>query len=40
MEAGGIVPDTDILVSDLRGKTSALEDLGNRKIATTVINAF
>jgi predicted nucleic acid-binding protein len=39
MEAGGIVVDTDVLVSDLRGKTSTLRDLDG-EAATTVINAF
>lgn len=40
MEAGGIVLDTDVLVSDLRGKTSFLRDSEDRASATTVVNAF
>jgi len=35
-----IVLDTDVLVSDLRGKTSILKDLEHRDAATTVVNAF
>ena len=40
MEAGGVVLDTDVLVSDLRGKTATLQYLVDRETATTVINAF
>lgn len=39
MEAG-VVLDTDVLVSDLRGKTSILRELEGRDPATTVVNAF
>lgn len=35
-----IVLDTDVLVSDLRGKTSVLRELEGKNPATTVINAF
>lgn len=40
MEASGVVLDTDVLVSDLRGKTSMLKDLEGKGPVTTVINAF
>jgi predicted nucleic acid-binding protein len=40
MEASGIVIDTDVLVSDLRGKTSILRGLEERDTATTIVNAF
>ena len=40
MEASGVVLDTDVLVSDLRGKTSMLNDLEGKGPVTTVINAF
>lgn len=40
METSGVVLDTDVLVSDLRGKTSVLRDLEGRSPATTVVNAF
>lgn len=40
MEVGGLVLDTDALVSDLRGKTSFLSDFENRDLTTTVVNAF
>ncbi len=36
----GIVLDTDVLVSDLRGKTSILRELEGKDPATTVVNAF
>lgn len=36
----GVVLDTDVLVSDLRGKTSILRELGGNNPATTVVNAF
>jgi tRNA(fMet)-specific endonuclease VapC len=36
----GIVLDTDVLVSDLRGKTSVLRELEGKDPATTVVNAF
>jgi predicted nucleic acid-binding protein len=36
----GVVLDTDVLVSDLRGKTSILRELEGRDPATTVVNAF
>jgi len=36
----GIVLDTDVLVSDLRGKTSVLRGLEGKDPATTVVNAF
>ena len=39
MEAG-VVLDTDVLVSDLRGKTSILRELEGKDLATTVVNAF
>ena len=39
MEAG-VVLDTDVLVSDLRGKTSILRELEGKDPATTVVNAF
>ena len=35
-----LVLDTDVLVSDLRGKTSILRKLENSNVATTVVNAF
>lgn len=35
-----IVLDTDVLVSDLRGKTSILRELEGKDPATTVVNAF
>ena len=35
-----IVLDTDVLVSDLRGKTSILRELEGNDPATTVVNAF
>ncbi|MDG6909273.1 MAG: type II toxin-antitoxin system VapC family toxin [Nitrososphaerota archaeon] len=40
MDASGVVLDTDVLVSDLRGKTSMLRDLEGKGPVTTVINAF
>jgi predicted nucleic acid-binding protein len=40
MEASGLVIDTDVLVSDLRGKTSILRGLEERDTATTIVNAF
>lgn len=40
MEASVVVLDTDVLVSDLRGKTSTLRDLEGKGPVTTVINAF
>lgn len=40
LEAGGLVLDSDVLISDLRGKSSFLRDLEDRDPATTVINAF
>lgn len=41
METRGLVLDTDVLVSDLRGKTSLLRVLeGEKDLATTVVNAF
>ncbi|MDG6939973.1 MAG: type II toxin-antitoxin system VapC family toxin [Nitrososphaerota archaeon] len=40
METSGVVLDTDVLVSDLRGKTSVLGDIADRVPATTVVNAF
>ena len=39
MEAA-VVLDTDVLVSDLRGKTSVLRELEGGDPATTVVNAF
>jgi tRNA(fMet)-specific endonuclease VapC len=36
----GVVLDTDVLVSDLRGKTSVLSELEGKDPATTVVNAF
>jgi predicted nucleic acid-binding protein len=36
----GVVLDTDVLVSDLRGKTSILRELEGNDPATTVVNAF
>lgn len=36
----GVVLDTDVLVANLRGKTSTLQDLAGRNLATTVVNAF
>ena len=36
----GLVLDTDVLVSDLRGKTSILRKLESSNVATTVVNAF
>jgi tRNA(fMet)-specific endonuclease VapC len=36
----GVVLDTDVLVSDLRGKTSILRELEGKDPATTVVNAF
>jgi tRNA(fMet)-specific endonuclease VapC len=35
-----LVLDTDVLVSDLRGKTSVLKELEGKDPATTVVNAF
>jgi tRNA(fMet)-specific endonuclease VapC len=35
-----VVLDTDVLVSDLRGKTSILKELEGKDPATTVVNAF
>lgn len=35
-----LVLDTDVLVSDLRGKTSILKELEGKDPATTVVNAF
>ena len=35
-----VVLDTDVLVSDLRGKTSILRGLDSNNSATTVVNAF
>ena len=40
METSGIVLDTDVIVSDLRGKTSVLRTLEGKDLATTVVNAF
>ena len=40
MEKSGVVLDTDVLVSDLRGKTAFLRDLRDRDLTTTVVNAF
>ncbi len=40
LEANGVILDTDVLVSDLRGKTSILSDLEGKGPATTVVNAF
>lgn len=40
METSGVVLDTDVLVSDLRGSTSVLRDFEDRGPATTVVNAF
>ena len=40
VETSGIVLDTDVLVSDLRGKTSFLKGNDGRDLATTMINAF
>ena len=40
METSGLVLDTDVLVSDLRGKTAFLRDLEDGDLATTVVNAF
>jgi len=40
MEANGLALDTDVLVSDLRGKTSFLQNLEDRDLFTTVVNAF
>ena len=40
VETSGVVLDTDVLVSDLRGKTSVLRDIEGRAPATTVVNAF
>jgi len=40
METGSLVLDTDVLVTDLRGKTSFLKDLEEKELATTVVNAF
>jgi tRNA(fMet)-specific endonuclease VapC len=36
----GLVLDTDILISDLRGKTSVLRELEGKDLATTVVSAF
>lgn len=36
----GIVLDTDVLVSDLRGRTSILSSLEGKDPSTTVVNAF
>jgi tRNA(fMet)-specific endonuclease VapC len=35
-----VVLDTDVLVSDLRGKTSILRELEGKDPSTTVVNAF
>jgi len=35
-----VVLDTDVLVSDLRGKTSILRELEGKNPTTTVVNAF
>lgn len=40
VETSGVVLDTDVLVSDLRGSTSVLRDFEDRGPATTVVNAF
>ena len=40
MEASSLILDTDVLVSDLRGKTRFLSDFENENPATTVVNAF
>ena len=40
METSGIVLDTDVIVSDLRGKTSVLRTLEGKDLATTAANAF
>ena len=40
VETGSVALDTDVLVSDLRGKTSLLRSLEGRSLATTVVNAF
>lgn len=40
VETDGVVLDTDVLVSDLRGKTSFLRDHQGWDPATTVVNAF
>jgi tRNA(fMet)-specific endonuclease VapC len=39
MEAG-LVLDTDVLVANLRGKSSSLKDFEGKNLATTVVNAF
>jgi len=35
-----VVLDTDVLVSDLRGKSSILRKLEGKDLSTTVVNAF
>ena len=40
MEAASLILDTDVLVSDLRGRTNFLRDLESKDLATTVVNAF
>lgn len=40
MEANGLAPDTDVLVSDLRGKTSFLQNLEDKDLSTIVVNAL
>ncbi len=39
MEAG-IVLDTDVLVANLRGKSSSIRNLESENLATTIVNAF
>ena len=36
----GLVLDTDVLVANLRGKSSSLKDIEEKNLATTVVNAF
>ncbi len=36
----GIVLDTDVIVSDLRGKTSVFKELQGKDLTTTTVNAF
>ena len=40
MEVSGLALDTDVLVSDLRGKTKFLREFEGKDLTTTVVNAF
>ena len=40
VEVSGLALDTDVLVSDLRGKTKFLREFEGKDLTTTVVNAF